>query len=112
MQEFAAFSLVMILALVAYWAMIVFPRQRAFKKHNQLVLALKEGDEVITAGGIIGTVASMDSEAGVAYVKVAEGIELKMITASLSRPYVPEEIALSAKIGVEPGAEAKLSSRV
>ncbi|HVO44650.1 MAG TPA: preprotein translocase subunit YajC [Aggregatilineales bacterium] len=111
MQEFAAFSVVIILALAAYWSMIVYPRQRAFKKHNQYVLTLQPGDEVITAGGIIGTISSMDAESGTAMVKVADGVELKVLTAALSRPYVPEEIALSSKIGVEPEAEAQANSR-
>ena len=111
MQEFAAFSLILLLVMAAYWSMIVYPRQRAFKKHNQDMQRLKPGDEIITSGGIIGTISMMDNEAGVAYVKVAEGVEIKMLTASLSRPYVPDEIALTAKIGVEPGAEAKYNAR-
>jgi preprotein translocase subunit YajC len=108
MPEFVAFSVVVLLLLGAYWSMVVFPKQRAFKKHNQYVRTLGPGDEVITFGGIIGTITSMDSEAGVAYVKIAEGVEVKVITASLTRPYVPEEVALHARVGIDPAAEAQV----
>ena len=111
MEEFAVFSFVVILGLLAYWSLVIFPRQRDFKKHNQYVQTLKVGDEVITFGGIIGTINSMDTQSGVAYVKVAEGVELKMLTASLTRPYVPDDVALNAQVGIDPVAEAKLRGR-
>src|SRR5213080_4471930 len=104
MAEFVAFSVIIILLLGAYWSMVVFPKQRAFKKHNVYVQTLKPGDEVITFGGIIGTITSMDADAGVAYVKIAEGVEVKVITASLTRPYVPDEVALHARVGIDPTA--------
>ncbi len=107
MEEFVAFSVVIILMLAAYWSLVIFPKQRAFKKHNLYVKTLGVGDEVITFGGIIGKITMMDAESGVAYVQIAEGVEVKVITASLTRPYLPEEVALNARIGVEPGIEAQ-----
>lgn len=108
--EILAFSTVILLLVAAYWSMVVYPKQRDFKKHNQYVRTLKVGDEVVTYGGIIGTISSMDAEAGVTYVKVADGVELKMLSAALSRPYMPEDVALNARIGVEPTAKAKVNS--
>jgi preprotein translocase subunit YajC len=112
MAEFVAFSVVLLLLMVGYWSMVIFPRQRAFKKHNQYVRQLGPGDEVITFGGIIGTITSMDAGAGVAYVKIADGVEVKVITASLTRPYEPDEVALNAQVGVDPSAESRIRSRV
>ncbi|SRR5258706_10794086 len=112
MAEFVAFSVVLLLLLGGYWSMVILPRQRAFKKHNVYVRQLGSGDEVITFGGIIGTITSMDAEAGVAYVRIAEGVEVKVITASLTRPFQPDDVALNAKVGVEPGAESRIHSRV
>src|SRR5258706_11386705 len=112
MQEFVAFSVVILLLMSGYWSMVIFPRQRAFKKHNIYVRALGPGDEVITFGGIIGTLISMDAEAGVAYVRIAEGVEVKVLTAALTRPYQPDEVALHAQVGVDPTAETRIRSRV
>jgi preprotein translocase subunit YajC len=111
MGEFAAFSFVIILMLAAYWSLVIFPKQRDFKKHNQMVTTLGPGDEVITFGGIIGTVVSVDAESGVALIRIAEGVEVKCITASLTRPYVPDEVRINARIGIEPGIENQLPKR-
>lgn|SRR5690348_10959206 len=112
MTEFVAFSVVILLLMAGYWSMVVFPRQRAFKNHNLYVRKLAPGDEVITYGGIIGTLISVDSDAGVAYVRIAEGVEVKMLTAALTRPYQPDEVALQAQVGVDPTAETRIRSRV
>ena len=112
MAEFVAFSVVIILLLGAYWSLVIFPKQREFKKHNQYVRTLGLGDEVITFGGIIGTITSMDSEAGVAYVQIAEGVQVKVLTAALSRPYQPDDVALHAQVGIDPSAETRIRSRV
>jgi preprotein translocase subunit YajC len=108
MPEFVAFSVVILLLLGAYWSLVVFPKQRAFKRHNEYVRTLGPGDEVITFGGIIGTITSLDGDAGVAYVKIAEGVEVKVLTAALTRPYVPEEVSLHARVGIDPQAEQEV----
>jgi preprotein translocase subunit YajC len=107
MPEFVAFSTIILLMIAAYWSLVVFPKQRDFKKHNLYVQTLSVGDEVITYGGIIGTISRMDTDAGVAYVKVADNVELKMLTAALTRPYIPDEVAASATIGVDASASTK-----
>jgi len=111
MQEFVAFSIVIILLLAGYWSLVIFPKQRTFKKHNQYVRTLGVGDEVITYGGIIGQIISMDVDSGVAEVKIAEGVIVRMLTASLSRPYLPEDVSVNARIGIEPGIEAQAERR-
>ncbi len=111
MGEFAAFSFIIILLLAAYWSLVLFPRQREFKKHNKMVTTLRPGEEVITFGGIIGIIQEVDSEAGVAHVQIAEGVTVRCITASLTRPYIPDDVSLSARIGIEPGVENQLSKR-
>ena len=72
---------------------------------------MQVGDEVITLGGIIGHLTALDADAGVAYVKIAEGVEVKMLSVALDRPFEPEEVAVTAQIGVEPGSEAQLERR-
>ncbi len=111
MQEFVAFSIVIVLLLAGYWSLVIFPKQQMFKKHNNYVKTLGVGDEVITFGGIIGQITQMDAAAGVAYVKIADGVEVKVITASLTRPYIPDEVAMSAQVGIEPGIERQLQRR-
>jgi preprotein translocase subunit YajC len=92
---------IILLFIGGYYALVVMPKQRAFKKHQKYVVTLQEGDEVITYGGLIGTITELDAEVGVAKIRIADGLEVRIITAALVQQYDPEEIAHNAKIGLD-----------
>ena len=46
----------LILIFVIFYFFLIRPQQKRVKEHKEMVLGLKRGDEVITSGGIIGTV--------------------------------------------------------
>ena len=46
----------LILIFVIFYFFLIRPQQKKVKEHKLMVAALKRGDEVITSGGIIGTV--------------------------------------------------------
>ena len=46
----------LILIFVIFYFFLIRPQQKRVKDHRAMVLGLKRGDEVITSGGIIGTV--------------------------------------------------------
>ncbi len=93
----------MVLLLGAYWSMVIFPRQRDFQKRQKFARTLAEGDEVVTYAGIIGRVMRIDSALGVAYVEIADGVQVRMLTAALIQPYDPDAIAEAAQTGLEAG---------
>ena len=101
MQEFALLALVMLLGLGAYWAMVVFPKQRDFTKRQRYVRELAAGDEVVTYGGIVGRVVSIEAGKGIAHVEIAEGVVVRLITAALVQPYDEVEFAKAARAGIE-----------
>ncbi len=101
MPEFLLLGLVLILLLGAYWSMVVFPRQREFQVRQKFARALAVGDEVVTYGGIIGKVQSMDVDKGVAYVEIADGVVVRFLMASLVHPYDAEEFAKAARTGLD-----------
>jgi preprotein translocase subunit YajC len=49
------------IALVFYF-LILRPQQQARKKHEELLKALKKGDDIVTVGGIIGRVKELKEE--------------------------------------------------
>ena len=49
------------IALVIYW-LLIRPQQKERQQHQAMVNALKKGDEVVTAGGIIGTIVHVESD--------------------------------------------------
>lgn len=73
-QADGTFSLIMIGAIfVLFYFMLIRPQNKKAKDHRDLVSRLKKGDEIITSGGILAKIVSLDDQ----YIKVspAEGIE-------------------------------------
>ncbi len=101
MQEIVIVAVVLLLGMGAYWSMVIFPRQREFAKRQRFARELAAGDEVITAGGIIGRVVNVEAEQGIAYVEIADGLVVRMIAASLLTPFDPQELAKNVRRGLE-----------
>ena len=77
------FSLVMIVAIfVLFYFMLIRPQNKRAKLHRELTEKLKKGDEIITSGGILAKVVSIDEQ----YLKVsiAEGVELTIQRGAVS----------------------------
>lgn len=77
------FSLMMIAAIfVLFYFMIIRPQNKRAKAHRDLLGRLKKGDEIMTTGGFLAKVVSMDEQ----YMKVslAEGIEITMQKGAVS----------------------------
>jgi preprotein translocase subunit YajC len=98
-MEFAVLALVMVLGLGAYWAMVIFPKQRDFTKRQRYVRSLAVGDEVVTYGGLIGKVVNIEADKGIAHLEIADGVIVRFIAAALTQAYDPEEFARAAQVG-------------
>ena len=46
----------LILIFVIFYFFLIRPQQKKIKDHKTMVAAIKRGDEVITSGGLVGTV--------------------------------------------------------
>ena len=66
----------MILMFVVLWFLMIRPQMKKAKEHKTMVDALAKGDEVVTAGGVLGKVSKMgDSYVG---LEVASGVEIQV----------------------------------
>ena len=65
-----------ILMFVLLYFLMIRPQMKRAKEHKQMVGALQKGDEVLTAGGVVGRITVM----GDAYVslEIAPGIEISV----------------------------------
>ncbi len=66
----------LIIMFVLMYFLLIRPQQKRAKEHKTLLSALKTGDEVVTNGGIIGTVASVDES--FATLVIADGVVVKV----------------------------------
>jgi len=85
--------IVLYLALLAgaFFFLIVRPQRRQIAARKSLIASLEVGDEIITAGGIYGTVVEMSDATLV--VQVAPGIELTVAREAVSGRPAPEPAA-------------------
>jgi len=68
--------LLLVLMFVVLYFVMIRPQMKRQKEHKAMVEALAKGDEVITAGGLLGKV----SKIGEAYigVELTDGVEVQM----------------------------------
>lgn len=111
MAEFVLVFAVLALALGAYWALVVFPRQRAFKHKQKLARSLHVGDEIVTYGGIVGKIIDIDADQGLSIVEIAEGVRVRLLTAALQQVYDRDEIGYNARLGSERRGEDESASK-
>lgn len=75
-------SMLLILAMFAVlYFLMIRPQMKRAKEHKAMVDALQKGDEIITAGGMLGRITKVDDQ----YVSVAlaEGVEVQMQRAAV-----------------------------
>lgn len=68
--------LLMVLVFVALYFIMIRPQMRKQKEQRAMLDALAKGDEVVTAGGLMGKVMSL-SESTIG-VQIANGVEVQM----------------------------------
>jgi len=68
-----------LLVLVIFYVLLIRPQQKKMKEHDELVANLKIGDKVVTGGGIIGKVSSLDKEKGIVIIKISSGVEINVV---------------------------------
>jgi preprotein translocase subunit YajC len=58
----SSFFLIIIVAFAVLWLVVVRPQKRRQSQQQQMVSELRVGDEVLTAGGIYGTISRVDDD--------------------------------------------------
>jgi preprotein translocase subunit YajC len=75
----------------AMWWFTIRPQQQRLKAQRELIAALSVGDVVLTAGGVIGRIVSMDDEEVVLDAGRGTPLELRVVRAAVTRRIVPVE---------------------
>lgn len=87
-----AFGLPVIL-IVLFYFMILRPQQKRMKDHQAMIAAVKRGDTVVLASGIVGKVTKVeDAEV---QVEIAPNVNVKVVKSTLSEVRTRSEPAPS-----------------
>lgn len=65
-----------------FYLVLIRPQQKRQKQHKQMVEELKVNDEIITAGGIFGTITRIKDNS--VWLKVADKVEIEILKSSVS----------------------------
>ena len=76
--------------VVAFLLLIVRPQRRQMAAHRALVASLEVGDEVVTSGGIYGTIKAVDD--GTLDLEVAPGVVLQVARGAVAQRIGPEPV--------------------
>lgn len=73
----------LILIFAVFYFLLIRPQQKKLKEHKTMVDALRRGDRIVTAGGIIGMVTRVGAEEDVT-VEIAEGVRVRIVRSTIT----------------------------
>lgn len=72
----------LLLIFVVFYFLLIRPQQQRMKAHREMVAALSKGDEVVTAGGVVGKVVKVDDAE--LQVEIATGVKVRVMRSTVS----------------------------
>ena len=81
----------LILIFVIFYFFLIRPQQKRVKEHKAMVESLKRGDEIITSGGIIGTIEKVMEDDRIE-VNIDENVKVQIIKSTITSLLRKEEI--------------------
>lgn len=82
-------SLIFLVLLVGiFYFMLIRPQKRRVKQHQQLVESLDAGDDIVTIGGLYGTISTIGDDD--LEVEVAPGVRMRFVKSAVARVVVED----------------------
>lgn len=73
----------LVLLFLVFYFLLIRPQQKRAKDHKLLLATLKAGDEVLTNGGVIGIIVSVDES--FATIEIAKNVIVKVQKQGINR---------------------------
>ena len=74
----------LILIFVIFYFLLIRPQQKRIKEHKAMVEALARGDNVVTAGGIVGKVVRI-IDGDKAEIQISDNVTIQVIKSTISQ---------------------------
>jgi len=71
------------LMMAAMYMLLIRPQKKRTEEHRKLISQLKAGDNVLTSGGIHGTISGVSDD--ILTVRIANGVEVKFARAAIAK---------------------------
>ena len=73
----------LVLLFAIFYFLLIRPQQQRVKTHQQMVDAVRRGDTVVTAGGLVGKVAKVKDD-GEVMVEIADNVQVRVLKSTLT----------------------------
>lgn len=74
----------LILVFGIMYFLLIRPQQKKLKEHQQMVSALRRGDQVITQGGIVGKVTKVKDGENEIDVEISAGVTVRVVRSTIA----------------------------
>ncbi len=98
-----------VLIFVVFYFLLIRPQQKKMKQHKGMVAAVRRGDRVVTAGGLIATVTKVVSDTEL-QIELADGVRVRVIRGTISEVLAktePSQDKSGGKAANDPGKAAQ-----
>jgi len=72
----------LVLIFVVFYFLMIRPQQKRMKVHKEMLAALRRGDRVVLASGIMGLVTKVTSDTEV-QVEIADGVKVRVVRSAI-----------------------------
>ncbi|WP_306432651.1 preprotein translocase subunit YajC, partial [Tistrella bauzanensis] len=86
----------LLLIFVVFYFLLIRPQQKKAKQHREMIAALRRGDRVVTAGGIVGTIVKVDDDS-YATLEIAPDVRVKVMRHTITDKVAATEPASSRR---------------
>ena len=81
---FTSLVIPMVLIFGIMYFLLIRPQQKKLKEHQSMVEALRRGDQVVTAGGIVGKVTKVREDSEIE-IEIASGVNVRVIKQTITQ---------------------------
>lgn len=75
---------VFVFIFIIMYFLMIRPQQQQQKKHQEKLNSIKNGDKVVTAGGILAKVKRVDNTNDELLVEISDNVEIKILKSTIS----------------------------
>ena len=91
LETFGLNMLLIAILVIMFYVLLIMPQQKRFQQHREMLGALKKGDRVVTVGGLIGVIDSIDETKNEAVIDLGNGVKVTALRTSIQGR--PEKVA-------------------
>jgi preprotein translocase subunit YajC len=84
-----SFLIVIVVLILLMWVLMVRPQRRKQVRQQSMLENVSDGDEILTAGGVYGTVRSVEDDE--ILLEIAPGTEVRLAKRAIAAVIPPDE---------------------